>query len=498
MDVHRTDAPQSKLIPVSEFAEQLRGMLSGSDRLGEHPEHLAALFRYTFQNSSHALALRYCLQTALLKATVERARAGCAFYASPVYREWAETPAGEAPDLSCWPVIDRQMIIDQFDDFLSSEVSYSFTCHTSGSTGPALSIYKSVEETRFIRRYFEHLFEPNMRGLPSLPLILSFPNFYHGVGIPMPTLGKVFVSGVTDNTLIQDAAKVLRAEYKIRRHDRRISIISGLLFHVQFFTSYMLEQEGDLRSFGIRSVNLSGGYVARSVRKFIADAWGATVFDRYSLTEVLGGGYRCFRCGHFHLDPHVIGEVVDVDTGKVIDEGIGRLVLTSLYPFVQMQPILRYDPGDLVRRVRSTCGPELSFDFLGKEKNCVRLRRDGVTEWLLFSVDVFECLGEIPDINVFEWFSNVGVARDRTVGARQLYAYTLKTDGLLPVIELDIELRYAPHCFTDRVAELKARILDALRCANPLLGKRIDAGELGFEIRFIGPGALGNRFVIKT
>ena len=187
-----------------------------------------------------------------------------------------------------------------------------------------------------------------------------------------------------------------------------------------------------------------------------------------------------------------------MDTAQVVDRGIGRLVLTSLFPFVQMQPIVRYDTGDLVRRVASDCGPELAFDFLGKEKNCVRWRRqEGTTEWLVYSVDLFECLGEIPDVGVYEWFRNVSVAQDRTVGARQLYISSIR-DGERPVIELEVELRYAPHCFPDRVAELRSRILDYVRRADTPLAERLDDGEVSFEIKFLCPGALGNRFIIKT
>lgn len=93
------------------------------------------------------------------------------------------------------------------------------------------------------------------------------------------------------------------------------------------------------------------------------------VNDRFTLTEAIGGASRIPGTDIFELDPHLLGEVVDPDTERRTDDSIGLLVLTNLYPFVQMQPLIRYTVGDLVRQLPGT-GP-MRFQFLGKVRNCI-------------------------------------------------------------------------------------------------------------------------------
>ncbi len=463
------------------------------------PRDLAELFRFTFEPGAQTAALLHTLHKSLLERTVARARAATEFYSRPVYEERCPTAPGDPPDLSCWPVIERRDVIERFDDLLARDVSYQSASHTSGSTGPALTIHRSAEELAFLWSYYERLLLPAARALSSRPLILSFPNLYHGTPVRLPSIGRVFVSGVTDDTLIHDALKVLEGTYRIPRHDSRISTISGLILYVKFFTSFLLEQGIDPRQFGIRSLVIVGEYVSRLGRRFLAESWGAALFERFSLTESAGGANRCLRCGHFHFDPHVIAEVVDVDTRAPLAEGIGELVLTQLHPFVQMQPLIRYATGDIVRRRRNECGVTLTFDFLGKRSNCIRWRPKGRSEWLLFSVDLYEIINEIPDIRVFDALNNVRSVRDTTVGSRQIFTQVSTPEEAAPfAIELTFELRYAPHVYPDRVEELSRRVESGLRAAvDTALGRHLDDGDGRLVLRFVGPGTLGDAHKIK-
>ncbi len=488
----------STVLPPPAFASELELQLEhAAARI--RPRDLAELFRFTFEPGAQATALLNTLHKFLLGWTVRRARAATAFYADPVYEERCSTAPGAPPDLSCWPVIERRDVIERFDDLLAHDVTYQSATHTSGSTGPALTIHRSAEELAFLWSYYERLLLPSARGLPSRPLILSFPNLYHGTPIRLPSIGRVFVSGVTDDTLIHDALKVLRGTYRIPGHDTRISMISGLILYVKFFTSFLLEQGIDPRQLGVTSLVIVGEYISRLGRRFLAESWGATVFERFSLTESVGGANHCLRCGHFHFDPHVIAEVVDVDTRAPLAEGIGELVLTQLYPFVQMQPLVRYATGDIVRRQRNECGVTLTFDFLGKRSNCVRWRQEGRAEWLLFSVDLYEIINEIPDIRVFDALNNVRSVCDTTVGSRQIFTQRSTPEAEAPfAIELTFELRYAPHIYPDRVTELSRRIENGLRSAvDTALGRHLEDGNGHLVLRFVGPGTLGDAHRIK-
>lgn len=484
-------------LPTTEFARELR---SWSGLTAVPPARvLAALFGRTFVPDPRSRVLLYHLHKDLLRRTLRHAHENTAFYAAPVYAEWTETGAEEPPDLSLWPILQRADLIERFDDFLARDVSFGSCCHTSGSTGPSLSIYKSSQELGYLWSYYERLLTSAAGARRPTPLILSLPNFYHGAPIRLPTVGKVFVSGVTDDLLLGETIKVLERSYSFPGHDTRISVISGLSFQIQFFTNFLLEQGYDPRAFGIRSINVIGSYTSRTAWRFLAESWGALVLDRFTLTESVGGAGKCLRCGLYHLDPHVIGEVVDPDTLSPLERGLGYLVLTQLYPFVQMQPLVRYLTGDLVRRVDSDCSSTLSFEFLGKVGHCIGWKPDGRTEWLLFSADLFEIIDALPDVRRIESFAGVEAARDRSVASPPIFSRTASPEGSLPfVIDLKLELRYSPHVFPDRLAELRERIVGSLRAASTSLGRRLDERSVALNVGFVGPGGLGKSFSMKV
>lgn len=481
-----------------DFAADLSTRLSCRDAALD-ARALADLLRFTFDPGEKQRALLNVLHKHLLRATLEHARRQTIFYSRPEYREWAATRPQDPPDLTCWPRLERRQILDRFDDFIARDVDFASTCHTSGTTGPSLTVYKSTQELAFLWAYFQHLMAPALAAAPSLPLILSFPNLYHGVPIRLPSFGKVFVGGVSDSGLIEDAARVLSRTYRIPGHDSRISILSGLTFQLKLFTSFLIEQGHDLRSFGIQSLNLVGDYVTAHTRRFFADSWGAIPVDRFTLTESVGGANRCLSCDHFHLDPHVIGEVLDPDTGLPVEEGVGQLALTQLHPFVRIQPLIRYLTGDLVRRVPSRCSNAMTFDALGKEVNCISWQPEGRTEWLLFSADLHEIIEGLPDLRLFEEFAGVGVVKDRSVGSPPLFTRTTSEPAARPFsIRLTFELRYAPHYYPDRVGELTEAIRRGLDRTPTSLGRRMREGTVAVEISFVGPDTLkdGLRFKV--
>lgn len=198
----------------------------------------------------------------------------------------------------------------------------------------------------------------------------------------------------------------------------------------------------------------------------------------------------------YELDPHLVGEVVDPDTELPARGPVGLLVLTNLRPFVQMQPLIRYTVDDLVRVVPSS-GP-MRFQFLGKAANCVSWIRDGRREWLLFSAALNELLSNMPDVNVHEWFANVRVVQDRTIGSLPIVSVAAQEqDGRL-FIAISVELRYAPCTRPAQIQELRSRIVDGLRATpDTALAARMDRGEVMLDVAFAGPGGLKAPLVIK-
>jgi hypothetical protein len=452
-------------------------------------------------SGSHPLkaAATHVVQAWLMQYTLRQARENCAFYRDrDVYRSLALPEPGTPIDLSGLPVIDRRIAVAHAEEIVSDRLELRQICHSSGTTGMPIEIHKSYAEVAFIGAYFTALFQPLRQRIGTLPLSLSFPNVNHGMPVPIPGFGKGFHGGVTDDTLIRDAVRVLQRTYRIPGHASRIKILAGLEHHILFFTSYLLEQGIDPRNFQLQSVNITGNFVARHWLDFLAQSWGTLINDRFTLTELIGGASRLGLSDEFVLDAQIFGEVVD-DDGRAVEEGPGRLCLTGLAPWVQMHPLIRYDTGDLVWRTRRDDTPHLTFRFLGKQRNAIARERGGRREYLLFSAVLNEILSPIPDIRLYDWFSNVRCALDRSIGSLPTMAVRYdEPAGETPLLRIALELRYAPHCFRPRVEELVKRLTAQLRAVEgTVLAAAMDAGELELKFDFLPPEGLKEPIVIK-
>jgi len=190
-----------------------------------------------------------------------------------------------------------------------------------------------------------------------------------------------------------------------------------------------------------------------------------------------------------------------VDTGEPVAEGVGKLLITCLHPFVQMQPLIRYATGDLVRRTPNTCGISLTVEFLGRLKNCVRASATMGPDrpWLLFSTAVNDVLSSLPDVRIYDWFSNVRVAKDRSVGSLPLHRVSTTVDDRgRTAIDIDIELRYAPHAHRERVRELRQKLTDHLMTGSAALAQATAEGTAALNVSFHPPEALAGAFEIKV
>ena len=464
------------------------------DEVGEiDPVALADLFSCGFDRSPYGAAVAAEVRAFLVRRTLAHARAH-----APYYRDRA-VYAGE----TAWdalPTIDRAAVSAAGADFLADDVHLRSVCHTSGTTGQPLEVYKSHEEIRFIGACFSRLIAPLLAGERSLSL--SFPSVHHGVPIPMPSPNIVFVGGMSDDTLIRDAHRVLATPYVVDGKERRISALSGFGYQLIFFTNYLLEQKVDPAGFGLAAISVAGGFLPDYWREFLEKSWGCPVHDRYSLTEGVGGATRCHGCGLFRPDLQVLFEAVDIDTGAPVAAGIGKLLVTNLYPFAQMMPLIRYETGDLVRVGACACGggaPMAAFEFLGRYRNCISAGTGAGRRWLLFSAKLNNLLTAVPDLNLYEWFSNVRVAKDRTVGSLPIMALTheVGADGRI-TIRIEVELRYSPYTRADRVAALTRTLTEDLSaCAGTALGEALADGSAELDIEFLPPGGFEGEYMIK-
>jgi hypothetical protein len=245
-----------------------------------------------------------------------------------------------------------------------------------------------------------------------------------------------------------------------------------------------LKQKGvDPRSFGLRAISTTSFRLSPHWKQHVERTWRAPVWDNYSLSEIPTPALECPDCGFNHwLSPPVVAEVVDVRTKQPLRRGVGVLVLTTLYPFVQAMPLLRYWTGDLVElgsRCRSAGAQGIRFRG--------RLGQSLVSgsDVLVAAQDAIDCLEAEPLV------------------ARHLHP--VETLGLIPEsgcggvkLELDwvraqprvrVELAFDPKAFPQDAEGIGQRLAKHLLQASPALG-RYEQKRRELTLELVGPGTL--------
>jgi phenylacetate-coenzyme A ligase PaaK-like adenylate-forming protein len=426
-----------------------------------------------------------CLRNELVGETVRRAWRESSFYRR-LYDGLDLEVIRTVGDLHRLPVLTKEAVREAGTALLCSGTC-AYLQNTSGSTGEPLLLFRSSEEARFIREFFTAV--QSADPVPERkPLVLSLVIPHHGTATLVPANVFVLHAAVTDDELLEHALVLLRSRFELSGVQERPSVLAGSHSQLLALTAYVLENGFGPESFAIRHVSCTGQYLTRRWREVLAKAWGARVVDRYTLSEIFGGATSCPLCGGYHFDPHVVPEVVDRETGEAREAGPGDLLLTSLYPFVQLQPLIRYATGDIFEIVRSDC-PAPSYRFLGRAGHCL-FHPGHPGRLLLAGVDVAEALDPFPEVARTDAFEDTRVIRDRSAAGRLIAAGRVEQERKMLQIELLVETVVTPALFPDRERDLAAVIRDTLCRRSPALTRALSEGEVGLHVRFAPPGSL--------
>lgn len=412
-------------------------------------------------------------RNALLQDTVRKAFEGSPFYRD-LYAEVDLEAIREVGDLSRLPIVDKPLLRRAGKEALCEGLECAYVQHTSGTTGEPFLIHRSREEADFIARFFGGLMERD--GSPEVrSLTLSLQAEEHGTPTIIPVQPLVL-----DGAEPEERVSLLRRRFDAEGIESRISAISGPLPEVCALTERMLA-EGVPEDMAVRYVTTIGFYPPERLRRAISEAWGGALFiDRYSLSEIFGGATRCPLCDGAHFDTYVVPEVVDAATRQPFAEGDGTgvLVLTSLYPFVQLQPFIRYWTGDLFELRRGVCRAP-SYRFLGRLGHALF---DPVSpgRLLLSGLDVLETLDGCPEVNREEHdFLELPLAYGR-----------IHEEGERIRLELLLEIVMNPAFSPDLTVSLRRRIEEELRRRSPRLAAEMDSGRIALEQTLLKPGSL--------
>jgi phenylacetate-CoA ligase len=96
---------------------------------------------------------------------------------------------------------------------------------------------------------------------------------------------------------------------------------------------------------------------SEEIRGAIENALGITAYDIYGVSELMGPGIagECeYRCGLHIWEDHFLPEIIDPETGILLEPGVeGELVVTTLIR--EAMPLIRYRTGDITSLTRERC-----------------------------------------------------------------------------------------------------------------------------------------------
>jgi phenylacetate-coenzyme A ligase PaaK-like adenylate-forming protein len=434
------------------------------------------------QESSTEANVRF--RQELLLKTIEHARRSSSFYA----RLWGDQAEGIRiiEDLSRLPIVDKLTISRYHSDLITSDELPALVQKTSGTSGRSLPVYRSVAEVAFIKEFFTKVIGPRPSGPAAV--ILNLTDTYHGPPLEIPGHNYSIPICMTDDAMLEEAVRLIREPLQIPGAQKHISAIIGLVPYLKMFTSYLLELGFDFGTCQVATIVPIATALSSRWRSLLSDTWNAEVVDRYSLAEIFGGATLCLKCQSYHFDSTVIPEVVDPVSGGVVTAGVGILVLTSLYPFVQMQPMIRYRTDDLVEIAQDSCRPELSVRFLGRLANACLL--DG--EVLIRPMDVNDILDNCPDVAATERLHDIFVVKDHSAAGVPRYEMQTGWDETgRAAVTWRVGLRWSPSLYPESSSTLALYLTSAILARSQALRQSLSEGKCVFRVELSRADELG-------
>lgn len=319
-------------------------------------------------------------------------------------------------------------------------------------------------------------------------LHLEVLSMQHGFPEGPPPAGVLRVPwGFTANTF-----RVLEALlFEPQRGGRRVeSLVIGAAALVPL-TAWLYEQGRDFSRLQVRAIGTTGFRLGPHWRARVEALWGAPVHDNFSLSELPVAAPACDACGFHHFElPAVVTEVLDPFTKQPVTRGVGVLVVTTLWPFVQAMPLVRYWTGDLVEwGPRCPGRRERGFRFRGRHAQCALLPGPGGAQLLASPQDVEAFLDGRPEVARLPHPAvQLGLVKSPDVGVPR---FELSCEGTRRLrLTVRAEVRFDPGVFPGEARALEAGLVRALHRASPALRRALRSGRAHLDVALARPHTL--------
>ena len=289
-------------------------------------------------------------------------------------------------------------------------------------------------------------------------LALEVVSMQHGFPTGEPHPGVLRVGWTFSETTL----KVIRELLLTREGKRRVETLVIGAGALPALTAWLYEQDFNFRSLAVQDIGTTGFALSPHWKARVEALWGARVWNNFSLSELAAPAPECEHCGFHHwLWPANFTEVLHPKTGEPLWRGVGELVVTTLYPFVQAMPLIRYATGDLVE-LGTSCpaARERGFRMRGRVAQCVLSDRG---ELVASPLDVEAFLDGLPDVDrLAHPDAKLGIVRSVDVGVPRF-----ELDASKGGARVRFEVRFDPALFPQRADALAKALVRQLRGAVP-------------------------------
>lgn len=380
--------------------------------------------------------------------------------------------------LSTLPLVSRRDIVQAQQ---LAQVREGLVCDevlTLGTMGNPFFTVKGDWEQKFIQAFFES--RRDTRDYQKRKRVLKFNDPYHGYHVKIPNDYHCHRMGIYDSGGFDYGRGVLQRTHSETMVESRCSLLVGLEPFLRAFTIDTAEKYPDGFDSALEAVISSGNFITKKWRSQMEYIWQVPVIDKFSMSEIFGSATQSIACGWYHFDSYVIPEVVSSQTLYPIEEGIGILVLTALYPFQEAQPLIRYVTGDLVEvtHTLSSKPGELAIKPLGRAKFGVPLPDS--EQWLLTPASVWEVLDDLPVVARKPKFRDSKQVRDPESTGSPLYSLCWKKSNKTIQIMLSVYLKSTVS--SNQFPGLTQSIIKNLVSMNEPLAEYMDSGVVQLQV----------------
>lgn len=433
-----------------------------------------------------------CLRNRLIRRTVAGAWEGSSYYRKLYQMARVDPDTIETiADLPRLPVVRKPDIRRAGRDArcYPEKAQVSHIQHTSGTTGEPLFVYRGVRESRFISEFFSRLAQERREHMVELPLTLVLSGMdWHGTPTSIPGNAFPIHCAMLSESCFPVAVDLLERDFEIPGTSGRVRALTASN-ELLTFTSWCLERGVDCRRFEVEAIQLTGFYLTTRWRRLLADTWGAAVIDRYTMAEHFGGATRVSPDDGFRFDPHIAYELADFVTHQPVADRPGMMLLTSLSPFVQLQPLIRYWTADVFEAHPASREGAPAFEFLGRESQALFHPGDP-GQLLLSGVDTIEALDAFPDVARTNNFRERSDLAFQGADGYPVFGGTVDRDGGKYRFALQVALTTSPHVFPGRARALADSMREAVLARATKLAGLVEAGEAELTVEHVPPGSL--------